>query len=79
MTEIILFTKSDCQKCDHVMEKMPEGVDVNILDAETVDGMALAAYHEILEEDMPVLVVDDVVFTGALKILNRLKELAGKE
>jgi hypothetical protein len=39
--------------------------------------MAEAAYYEILEEDMPVLVVDEEVVTGAIKITSRLKELAG--
>ncbi|MDD3398568.1 MAG: hypothetical protein PHW93_03110 [Candidatus Methanomethylophilaceae archaeon] len=77
MTEIILFTKQDCQKCDHIKERIPEGLKVEIVDAETVDGMAEAAYYEILEEDMPVLVVDEEVVTGAIKITSRLKELAG--
>lgn len=76
MTEIILFTKKDCQKCDHVKEKMPQGMDINIMDAESVDGMAEAAYYEIFEKEMPVLVVDEEVVTGAIKILARLKEIA---
>lgn len=76
MTEIILFTKKECQKCDHVKEKMPAGLSINIVDAESVDGMAEAAYYEVLEKDMPVLVVDEEVVTGAIKIIARLKELA---
>lgn len=76
MTEIILFTKKDCQKCDHVKEKMPQGMDINIMDAESVDGMAEAAYYEIFEKEMPVLVVDEEVVTGAIKILARLKKIA---
>jgi len=76
MTEIILFTKKDCQKCDHVKEKMPAGLKVMIMDAETIEGMAEAAYYEVLEKDMPVLVVDEEVVTGAIKIIGRLKELA---
>ena len=76
MTEIILFTKKDCQKCDHVKERMPTGLNVIIMDVESIDGMAEAAYYEILEEDMPVLVVDEEVITGAIKITGRLKELS---
>lgn len=76
MTEIILFTKKNCQKCDHVKEKMPAGLKLTIMDAESVDGMAEAAYYEILEKDMPILVVDEEVVTGAIKIIGRLKELA---
>lgn len=77
MTEVILFTKPDCQKCDHVKERLPPGLDLQIMDASTVDGMAEAAYYEILEAEFPVLVVDEVVITGAIKILDRLKQLAG--
>ena len=79
MTEIILFTKPDCQKCDHVKERMPAGLEVQIMDAETVDGLAEAAYYQILESEFPVLVVDEEVVTGAIKILDRLKNLAGTE
>ena len=77
MTEIILFTKHNCQKCDHIKERIPAGLKVEIVDAESVDGMAEAAYYEILDEDMPVLVVDEEVVTGAIKITGRLKDLAG--
>ena len=79
MTEIILFTKPDCQKCDHVKERIPAGVDVQFMDADTVDGMAEAAYYQILELEFPVLVVDEEVVTGAIKIIDRLKKLAGSE
>ena len=77
MTDIILFTKPDCQKCDHVKERMPQGLAINIMDATTVDGMAEAAYFEILDSEFPVLVVDEEVVTGAIRILDRLKKLAG--
>jgi len=77
MTEIILFTKPDCQKCDHVKERLPAGVDMEILDADSVDGMAEAAYYELLEEEFPVLVVDEEVVTGAIRILERLRSIVG--
>ncbi|MGE4275038.1 MAG: hypothetical protein AB7E27_03115 [Candidatus Methanomethylophilaceae archaeon] len=77
MAEIILFTKQGCQKCDHIKERLPDGLEVAIIDTGSVDGMAEAAYYEILGEDMPVLVVDEEVVTGAIKITARLKELAG--
>ncbi len=79
MKEIILFTKPDCQKCDHVKERLPAGVSVEILDAESVDGMAEAAYYEVLEEEFPVLVVDEEVVTGAIRILERLRSIAGSK
>ena len=79
MSELKLFTKDDCGKCEHVKERMPEGLDVQIINASTVDGLALAAYYEIVEKDFPVLVVDDEAVCGAINILDRLKSIAGKK
>ncbi len=72
MSEILLFTKTGCQKCDWVKERIPEGVKVNIINMETADGMAEAAFHQLLNKHTPILVVDDEVFEGAIKIVEKI-------
>lgn len=76
MTEIILFTKPDCQKCEYVKSHMPEGVQPRIVNTSDADGLAEAAYYELLHKNLPILVVDDEVFEGSIVIINKLKELA---
>jgi glutaredoxin len=76
MTEIILFTKPDCQKCDYVKSHLPEGVQPRIVNTSDADGLAEAAYYELLHKNLPILVVDDEVFEGSIIIINKLKELA---
>ena len=73
MPEILLFTKPDCQKCEYVKERMPSGLDV---DTSTPEGLAEAAYYEILGKNVPILVVDEQVVEGAIAIMSRLNELA---
>ncbi|MCX6653221.1 MAG: hypothetical protein NT137_07730 [Methanomassiliicoccales archaeon] len=77
MPEILLFTKPGCEKCDYVKERLPPGLKVNILDMESADGMAEAAYYELLSKYTPILVVDDQVVEGAINILQKLKSVAG--
>ncbi len=74
--DVLLFTKPECEKCDYVKEKIPNNLDIQIMDMTTVDGMAHAAYHEILEKYTPILVVGDEVVEGAIKIKNKMKEIA---
>lgn len=74
--EVLLFTKPECQKCDYVKEKIPEGLDVKIIDMTTVDGMASAAYYELLERNTPILVHNDEPVEGAIKIKNKMDEIA---
>jgi len=76
MTEIILFTKPDCQKCEYVKSHMPEGLDMRLVNTTEAEGLAEAAYYELLNRNLPILVVDDEVFEGSIIILNKLKELA---
>ncbi len=76
MTEIILFTKPDCQKCEYVKSHLPEGVQPRIVNTSDADGLAEAAYYELLHKNLPILVVDDEVFEGSIVIINKLKELA---
>jgi deoxyxylulose-5-phosphate synthase len=76
MSEMLLFTKPGCQKCDWVKERIPEGVKVNVLNMESADGMAEAAFYELLNKHTPILVVDDEVFEGAIVIMNKLKALS---
>ena len=78
MAEIILFTKNNCGKCEHVKSKMPKGIDMRIVNADEIDGLAEAAFYEITELIFPVLVVDGEVVEGAIPILDRLKTLAKK-
>ena len=79
MPEIKLFTKDDCGKCEHVKERMPKGLKVQIINADTIDGLAEAAYYELVEMEFPVLVVDDkIAASKALPILEKLKSLAGQ-
>jgi deoxyxylulose-5-phosphate synthase len=77
MPEILLFTKPGCETCDYVKERLPPGLKVNILDMESADGMAEAAYYELLSKYTPILVVDDQVVEGAINILQKLKSVAG--
>ena len=76
MPEIILFTQPDCEKCDYVKDHMPDGVEINILDIKSVDGMAEAAYYELAGKHTPILVADDEVVEGAIKIRKTLEKLA---
>ncbi len=76
MSEMILFTKPDCQKCEYVKERMPEISGLQMLDATTVDGLTEAALYEIIEKPFPVFVVDDEIITGAIEILGRMNVLS---
>jgi deoxyxylulose-5-phosphate synthase len=74
---MLLFTKPGCQKCDWVKERIPEGVKVNVINMETADGMAEAAFYELLHKHTPILVVDDEVFEGAIKIVEKITACGG--
>lgn len=76
MPEILLFTKPGCQKCDWVKERIPPGLAVNVINMETSEGMAEAAYYELLSKHTPILVVDDQVFEGAIKIMDKLNSIS---
>ncbi|MCL2785902.1 MAG: hypothetical protein FWD81_01585 [Methanomassiliicoccaceae archaeon] len=77
MKELKLFTKNDCQKCDHVKERMPKGIKIEVINADTVDGLAEAAFYEIVEKTFPVLIADGEVIVGAIPILDKLESAAG--
>ncbi|MEW5936907.1 MAG: hypothetical protein AB1665_03690 [Candidatus Thermoplasmatota archaeon] len=76
MADIILITKQRCKNCEYVRSKVPEGLKVRILDIESVEGTAEAAYYEILDAHLPVLVVDDEPVRGTINIKNKMAELA---
>lgn len=76
MPEILLFTKPGCQKCDWIKERIPEGLKVNVINMETAEGMAEAAYYELLSKHTPILVVDDQVVEGAINIMDRLRQIS---
>jgi deoxyxylulose-5-phosphate synthase len=75
-TEVLLFTKPDCEKCEYVKERIPANLDIKVIDMTTTDGMAHAAYHEVLEKYTPILVVGEEIVEGAIKIKNRMREMA---
>ena len=77
--DVLLFTKPDCQKCDYVKEKIPESLDVKIMDMTSPEGMAHGAYHEVLEKYTPILVVGDEIVEGAIKIKRKMRELSKGE
>lgn len=77
MPEILLFTKPGCQKCDWIKERIPPGLKVIVINMETAEGMAEAAYFELLNKNTPILVVDDQVVEGAINIMDRLKAISG--
>ena len=74
--DVLLFTKPGCQKCDYLKGKIPNGRDVQIMDMTTVDGMAHGAYYELIERDMPILIHNDQAFEGAIKIKNKMLDIA---
>ena len=49
---------------------------VEVVDTSQAEGLAEAAYYELLNKPTPVLVVDDEVVEGSINIMNRLKALA---
>ncbi|MGB9882273.1 MAG: hypothetical protein ACPLM9_01640 [Methanomassiliicoccales archaeon] len=75
MPEILLFTKPGCQKCEFVKERIPSDLNVNIIDTSSAEGLAEAAYFEILNKNVPILVVDDEIIEGAIPIINKLNAL----
>ena len=78
MSEILLFTKPGCQKCEYIKERMPTNLQVSVVDTTTAEGLAQAAYYELLHKNMPILVVDDEAVEGAIQILSRLSSLSEK-
>ncbi|HIJ00331.1 MAG: hypothetical protein PWQ88_1201 [Candidatus Methanomethylophilaceae archaeon] len=77
MRDITLITKPDCQKCEYVKEHLPADLELKILDVTTVDGMAEAAFYGVLNAEFPVLIDEDEVITGAIRIIERLKSIVG--
>ncbi len=70
MSDLVLFTKPDCQKCDYIKKRLPEDVKIRIVDMTTADGMAEAAYYEILDKNLPILIANEEVVEGAINILS---------
>lgn len=80
MTDIILFTKNDCSKCDYVKERLPRGLDVKIENVDTVDGLAEGAFYGILDKGFPVLIVEDeFIAEGSINVLKKLMEIADEK
>lgn len=73
--EVLLFTQPDCKKCDYVKGKMPKNLDIKIMDITTPEGMAEAAFLGLVNKYTPILVVNDDIFEGAIKIKNKMFNL----
>lgn len=81
----VLFTKKNCEKCDYVKENLPSGLEIEIQDIGTAEGLAKLAWFSQVstaETALPILVdyepnhellprVREVI-TGAVKIKNAL-------
>ena len=77
MAEIKLFTKNDCGKCDYVIERIPEGMDVEIVNVDTVDGLAEGAFYQVLNRTFPILVIDHIITAeGSINSVKALKEIS---
>ena len=50
-------------------------MSIKILDVKTSEGMAEAAYYELVGKNMPILIVDEEPVEGAIKIKKKLEEL----
>lgn len=75
--EVVLFVKDNCQKCQWVKDKLPEDHNIKILNVEEVNGMAEAAYYELIEklqDSLPILVINNNVIETSIKIKEALKQ-----
>lgn len=71
----ILLTQPGCKKCDWLKEQMPSENGIQIMDRTTPDGLAHAAYYELVDIDVPILVTEqEKVIEGAINIKNALVE-----
>ena len=72
-----LLIKNNCEKCDWLKSKISlDGIEV--INAETREGMAELAYHERLEvNQFPILILDDgeTIIEIAAKIKNKIEEM----
>jgi len=74
---MILITKKECKKCEYVKSKIPEGMDILMLDAETKEGMSYLALAESIGKPMPILLKENGKFEpdkveGAINIKNAI-------
>lgn len=81
----VLFTKKNCEKCEYVKENLPVGLELEIQDIGTAEGLSKLAWFSQVstaETALPILVdyepgselmprVKEVI-TGAVKIKNAL-------
>ena len=83
MGRIMLITKENCDKCDWVKERIPEGLKdtLEIFDYNDVEVTPFLAYYEKIQDNqpMPILIVDDeeLALDSTIKIKNKMIELNG--
>lgn len=73
---MILVTKNNCKNCEYVKSKIPDGLELTIINTDKMSSeeMAILAYHELLDSPVPVLILDnDKIVTGTVKIKNILQ------
>jgi len=71
---VVLITKKDCDKCSFVKRKIAERIPnydkyMDIIDAESSDGLAIIAYHQLIEcgAPMPFLEIGHVWYKEGYK------------
>ena len=84
MGKLMLITLENCERCDWVQSKIPEGLEVEFIDGNTKEGMAQLSYHEKYDPDhtaMPIFIVEDedMAYEGTIEIKNKMKELMESE
>ena len=75
---MILVTKKDCQKCDWIKQKIDlhniNGIE--IVDGESIDGMSILAYNELLEgKSFPFLIIDDDTRMDGTNVIGMWKHI----
>ena len=73
--ETMLFTKPGCDNCDYIKDKLTPEMDINIIDMSTADGLADAAFYELIEKTLPILVHNEQIYEGTINIKKQLKTI----
>ena len=68
---LTLITADNCVDCKVLKHNLPNGHGIRIIDADTPEGMAELAYHEVTA--IPCLIVGDEAVIGVDEILERIE------
>ena len=82
MGRVIIISKNLCEDCEHVKKNIPDGIEVEIIDGTTREGMAELTYYERYDAEntvVPVLIVEDEgdsgSYVGKDEIVDKMLEL----